>query len=178
MCNLMQTIVFENESGEELIFQNEAMAAQNATQWSELSPDIPDKSILHCSAQEETMAILYNDSLNMEFRVMLHINRRNENNRKDDRDQLLITMPKMAEFGKYYTLILSYYIKRGNIYEPFNPKFKHEQEFLLNGKMYREVTCFIPPENSDQMEIYFAKEFGIIGFRDTNGVLWTFKRYG
>jgi hypothetical protein len=178
MCPLMHSVIFEDESGHELIFQKSSYAAQNATQWSEKCSEMSDKSILHCASWEETIAVLLNDSLDMEFRIMLNIDHRDDKNRKDDRDQLLVTIPKTADFGKYYSLILSYYIKRDDVYESFNSRFRFEEEYVLEGKMYRDVTFFISSDDSDQMEIYYAKKFGIIGFRDMDGILWTFKRYG
>lgn len=178
MCPLMESVIFEDESGREITFEKSTYAAQNATQWSESSDENPEKSILHCASWEETIAVLLNDSLDMEFQVMLHINRRDENDPHLDRDQLLVTIPKYADFGKFYSLVLSYYITRDSGYEPFNPKFTHAEKYVLQGAMYYDVTYYIPPENSDQMEIYYAKQFGIVGFRDRSGILWTFKRYG
>ncbi|MBS0000758.1 MAG: hypothetical protein KFF73_17380 [Cyclobacteriaceae bacterium] len=178
MCGLMKSVTFEDGKGHELIFKKSASAGLYATQWSELCSENQDKSILHCATNEETIAMLINDSLEMEFRIMLNVDQRRDYNFNDDRDQLLITVPKRAAFGKYYSLILSYYIRQDNVYESFNSRFHFEEEFELNEKLYKDVTFFIPPENSDQMEIYYAKKLGIIAFRDKNGTLWTFKSFG
>jgi hypothetical protein len=178
MCSLMQTVTFENEKGNELVFQKTASAAQYATQWSETCEDFPDKSLIYCASNEEATAILINDSLELEFRIMLIVDNRDENNPRDDRDRLFITIPKTADFGVYYTLVLSYYIKRGNIYESFNERYIFEEEFELNGKSYQNVTYFIPPQNSKQMEIYYNEQWGIIAFRDEKGALWTLKNFG
>jgi len=178
MCTLMQTATFENGQGRELVFQKSSSAAQYATQWSEPCEDNPDKSTLYCASNEEATAILINDSLKLEFRIMLIVDTRDENNPMNDRDRLFITVPKSADFGTYYTLVLSYYIKRGNQYESFNPRYIFEEEFELNGKTYEDVTYFIPPANSNQMEIYYNERWGIFGFRDDKGVLWTLKEFG
>lgn len=178
MCSLMQSVIFENDKGNELVFQKTANAAQYATEWSEICEDNPDKSLLYCASNEEATAILINDSLGMEFRIMLIVDNRDENNPQDDRDRLFITIPKTADFGIYYTLVLSYYIKRGNVYESFDSRFIFEEEFELNGKSYQDVTYYIPPQNSNQMEIYYNEKWGIIAFRDEKSVLWTLKRFG
>jgi len=177
MCTLMRSVTFENGQGNELVFQKSASAAQYATQWSEPCEDNPDKSMLYCASNEEATAILVNDSLKLEFRIMLIVDTRDEDNPLNDRDRLFITIPKTADFGTYYTLVLSYYIKKGNIYESFNPRYTFEEEFELNGKTYQDVTYYIPPENSNQMEIYYNEQWGIIAFRDNRGVLWTLKKF-
>jgi hypothetical protein len=179
MCSLMLSVTFENEVGDELIFQKTAFAAQYATQWSGICPDEPNKTKLFCSANEEATAILINDSLGLEFRIMLNVEERDSVAIINDRDRLSITVPRKADFGVVYTLVLSYYIKRGNIYESFNPNYIFEDQFELRGVTYPDVTYFIPPENSpNQMEIYYSVKFGIIGFRDDRGTLWTFKKFG
>jgi hypothetical protein len=179
MCSLMLSVTFENEVGDELIFKKTAFAAQYATQWSEICPNDPNKSKLLCSANEEATAILINDSLGLEFRIILNVEDRDSVVSNDDRDRLSITVPREADFGVYFTLVLSYYIKRGNIYESFNPNYIYKEQFELRGRTYPEVTYFIPEENSrNQMEIYYSVKFGIIGFRDEGGTLWTFKKFG
>lgn len=178
MCTLMQSVTFENGQGRELEFQKSAYAAQYATQWSEPCEDNPDKSMLFCASNEEATAILINDSLKLEFRIMLIVDTRDEDKPMSDRDRLFITIPKTADFGTYYTLVLSYYIKKGNIYESFNPRYAFEEKFELNGKIYENVTYYIPPVNSNQMEIYYSERWGIIAFRDNKGVLWTLKEFG
>jgi hypothetical protein len=177
MCTLMRSVTFENGQGNELVFQKTAYAAQYATQWSEPCEDNSDKSMLYCASNEEATAILINDSMRLEFRIMLIVDNRDEDNPQNNRDRLFITIPKTADFGTYYTLVLSYYIKRGNLYESFNPRYIFEEEFELNGKSYQDVTYYIPPENSNQMEIYYNEQWGIIAFRDNKHTLWTLKRF-
>ena len=111
----------------------------------------------------------------MEFRIILIVADRYEDNADNDRDRLFITIPKTADFGVYYSLVLSYYIKRGNVYETFDPRFNFEEQLELNGEIYQDVTYIIPSENSkNQMEIYYSVRLGIIAFRDDNNVLWIF----
>jgi hypothetical protein len=178
MCSLIRNVIFENNSGDEISFGIESIATQYATQWSEPCPGNAEKSILFCAANEEAMAVLINDSLKMEFRIMLIVENRDENVPLDDRDRLFITVPKKADFGTSYSLILSYYIKRGNIYESFNDRYQFAGELELNGNTYRDVTYVIPSEGSGDSEIYYTEKYGIVGFRDGKGVLWTFVRFG
>jgi hypothetical protein len=178
MCSLMSTVTFENNNGDELTFQKTAYAAQYATQWSEPCDDNPEKSKLLCASNEEATAILQNDSLNLEFRIMLIVDTRDADSIQNDRDRLFITVPKQADFGVYYILVLSYYINRVNGYKPFNPSYLFEEQFELRGVIYPDVTYFIPTEEGDtRMEIYYSVKYGIVGFRDRNGVLWTFKKF-
>ena len=179
MCSLIVSVTFENEKGDEITFQKTAFAGQYATQWSEICDNNLDKSILFCSSNEEATAILTNDSLGLEFRIMLIIDTRDEDKMGNDRDRLYITVPKITDFGNYYFLVLSYYIKRGYVYESFNPEYIYEEQFELNGETYPDVTYFKPSEDDDnRMEIYYSAKYGIIGFRDEKGVLWIFKRFG
>lgn len=177
MCSLMQSVIFENNNGNELVFEKSAYAAQYATQWSDVCTDNPNKSILYCAANEEATAILINDSLGLEFRIMMIVDTRDENIPLDDRDRLFITVPRTSDFGVYHSLILSYYVKRGNVYESFNSRYNFEEEFVLNGESYQNVTYVIPSQDAGQQEIYYAEKYGIIGFRDYKGVLWTFKKF-
>lgn len=177
MCSLIGKAIFENENGREVTFNISSIATQYATQWSEPCPGDPQRSVLFCAANEEAMATLKNDSLKMEFRIMLIVDSRNEEVTIDDRDRLFITVPKTADFGTYYSLVLSYYIKRGNIYESFNNRYAFQEEVELNGKTFRNVTSS-PMGEPGETEIHYSEEFGIVGFRDGKGVLWTFKRYG
>jgi hypothetical protein len=176
MCSLIRKVIFENNSGSEISFGIESIATQYATQWSEPCNGNREKSILFCAANEEATAVLINDSLKLEFRIMLIVESRNEDVPLDDRDRVFITVPKIADFGKYYSLVLSYYIKRGNIYDSFNSRYQFAEELELNGHKYQNVTYALP--ESGETEIYYTEKYGIVGFRDNKGVLWNFKQFG
>ncbi len=161
-----------------MIFHVNSFASQYATQWNETCQNNPEKEYFICSQNEEATAILSNATLELECRITLEVYSRDKENSENDRDQLVIRIPMMDDFGVGFSPVLSFYIKRGNIYEQSYLGFNYEEQHELNGEIFQDVFYSFTPNYAEKLtEIYYTAKLGIIGFRDKNGILWTFNKF-
>ncbi|MBK7096685.1 MAG: hypothetical protein IPH57_17085 [Saprospiraceae bacterium] len=55
-----------------------------------------------------------------------------------------------------------------------NSSFK--EKIVLNNKSFENVYCVLKSENKLLTELYFAKEIGLVGFKDLDSKLWVIDR--